>query len=93
MGASMAVNHLTKSEQEILELVLLGQTSKVIARNRFVEPSTIKFHLTGIYKKLKVKGRHELLGKKIGDLRREIKAIGPVLVGGWPVNKSTERGT
>ena len=55
---------LSKSELTILLKVLKGQRNNEIASSLFVEPKTVKFHLTNIYKKLNItNGRFELISK------------------------------
>jgi serine/threonine protein kinase len=51
------VESLTRREQEILRLIVDGQTNKQIAQALFVELSTVKWHITQIYKKLGVRSR------------------------------------
>ena len=46
------VESLTRREQEILTLIIDGQTNKQIAQAQFVEISTVKWHIRRIYKKL-----------------------------------------
>ena len=51
------VESLTRREQEILCLIVEGKSNKQIAHDLFVEVSTIKWHITQIYKKLGVRSR------------------------------------
>jgi DNA-binding CsgD family transcriptional regulator len=48
---------LTEREIEILTLVAGGQTSAVIARHLQIAPSTVKSHLTSVYKKTGARNR------------------------------------
>ena len=50
---------LTPREQQILLAVGRGQSNKVIARELFVTEQTVKFHLTNIYRKLRLSNRTE----------------------------------
>ena len=50
---------LTSREQEILLAIGRGQANKVIARELFVTEQTVKFHLTNIYRKLRLTNRTE----------------------------------
>lgn len=52
---------LSKKETEIVKLVGRGLQSKEIARLQNIKEAGVKFHLTSIYKKFKVKSRAELL--------------------------------
>lgn len=59
-------NHLrllSKREKQVYELLYTPMCQKEMATELFVETKTIKFHLTSIYRKCKVSGRAELLGK------------------------------
>lgn len=51
------VESLTLREQEILRLIVEGETNKQIAQSLFVELPTVKWHITKIYKKLGVRSR------------------------------------
>ena len=48
---------LSSRELEILELAAAGQTNREIAQRFWVTETTVKFHLTRIYRKLGVKNR------------------------------------
>lgn len=52
---------LTPSESEVAILVSKGLTSPEVAKMLFVIEKTIKFHLSNIYKKLKIANRRELI--------------------------------
>lgn len=49
--------NLTKREQEILELVATGKSSKEVAEELFCSKRTVDFHLANIYGKLQVTNR------------------------------------
>ena len=51
---------LTPRQIDVAALCLTGKPSKEMAATLFVTEQTIKFHLTDIYKKLKVKNRVQL---------------------------------
>lgn len=51
----------TNSEIPIIRKVYEGMTNKEIANAFFVAEKTIKFHLTNIYRKARVKTRYELI--------------------------------
>ncbi len=51
------VESLTRREQEILHLIAEGKTNRQIAQALFVEVSTVKWHITQLYKKLGVRSR------------------------------------
>ena len=48
---------LSSRELEILELVAAGQTNREIAQRFWVTETTVKFHLTRIYRRIGVKNR------------------------------------
>ena len=50
---------LTEREVEILALVAQGHSNGHVAQELFVTEQTVKFHLTNIYRKLKVSNRTE----------------------------------
>jgi DNA-binding CsgD family transcriptional regulator len=50
-------SQLSSRELEILELVAVGLTNREIAQRFWVTETTVKFHLTRIYRKLGVKNR------------------------------------
>jgi len=54
---------LTKREKEVAEKISEGKSNKVIAKELYVEESTIKFHCKNIYKKLHANGRIDLMRK------------------------------
>jgi DNA-binding NarL/FixJ family response regulator len=51
--------HLTRREQEVLELVSVGAANKLIALSLGMSEHTVKFHLAGIFRKLGVTNRTE----------------------------------
>jgi len=51
---------LTNQEQNVLDLILEGNTNKEIADTLFVSVSTIKTHVNNLYKKLNVNSRDSL---------------------------------
>lgn len=54
---------LTQNELHILQLVDEGKTSKSIAKELHIQPSTVGFHLTNIYEKLGASNRTEAVKK------------------------------
>ena len=51
--------HLSRREQEILELLIEGLTYKEIAARCFISPETMNSHVKNIYQKLNVHSRAE----------------------------------
>lgn len=61
---SIAIENLTKQEQNILTLILENKSNKEIADTLFVSVSTIKTHINNIFKKLNVQSREEIKNLK-----------------------------
>lgn len=60
-GTTKKRNVLTPSESVIASKVSKGMRNQAIANELFVTEKTVKFHLTNIYRKLKLKTRYELI--------------------------------
>lgn len=59
-------NHLkllSRREREIYELLYSPMGIQEMANHLYISTGTVKYHLTAIYKKCKVHGRAQLLGK------------------------------
>lgn len=54
---------VTPKEQEILDYMKKGHSNKEIAQLLHISPSTVKTHISNIYKKYQVSSRAELLEK------------------------------
>ncbi|MCW8995382.1 MAG: LuxR C-terminal-related transcriptional regulator [Psychromonas sp.] len=54
---SNIIADLTRREEEIMKLLLLGASNSQIAEQLFVSENTVKTHLYNIFKKIKVKNR------------------------------------
>jgi DNA-binding NarL/FixJ family response regulator len=50
---------LSKREQDVLELIYVGQSNKRIARSAGISEGTVKFHVNNILSKLRVSSRTE----------------------------------
>ncbi|UOQ49125.1 response regulator transcription factor [Gracilibacillus caseinilyticus] len=66
---------ISSKEQDILTEVAKGKSNKEIAECFFKSPRTIEYHLTEIFKKLRVKTRAEavLKSKQLGVITEDIK--------------------
>ena len=63
---------LSERQLQVVELALLGQSSREIARRIYVSELTVRNHLHAIYGRVGVSGRRELLGRFVrGLLERE----------------------
>lgn len=62
---------ISRREKEVVELVIQGKKSKDIAIILGVSVSTIKGHLTSIYKKTGVTSRVELVVKLAAGLQQQ----------------------
>lgn len=54
---------LSKREREVVELLLQGQSNKMIASSLTISERTVEFHLQNIYAKFGVSSRVELILK------------------------------
>ena len=59
----ISLPNLSEREALIKDLILEGKSNKEIASELFISLSTVKTHLTNLYKKLGVSGRKEILIK------------------------------
>ncbi|MEN4602356.1 two-component system response regulator NarL [Pantoea agglomerans] len=53
------INHLTRRERDILQLISDGMTNKAIARKLAISESTVKVHVKYLLKKMNLKSRLE----------------------------------
>jgi len=60
----IATPQLSVQEENIKNLILEGKTNKQIAGELFISISTVKTHITNLYKKLGVSNRKEILKEK-----------------------------
>lgn len=51
---------LTPQEEQIAQLVVDGETNRSIASQLTLSTKTVEYHLTSVYKKLKIQGRQQL---------------------------------
>ena len=56
-----AAERLTPQEFQIATLVAEGLTNREVAARLFLSPKTVEFHLTGVFRKLEVRSRGELI--------------------------------
>jgi DNA-binding NarL/FixJ family response regulator len=52
---------LTTQEAKIAELARAGYSNKQIAEKLYLTVRTIEFHLSNVYRKLRISGRRELM--------------------------------
>ena len=50
-------SRLSKRETQVLELIATGKTNDDIANRLYISVRTVKFHITSIFNKLRVKNR------------------------------------
>lgn len=62
-AAVNGVEHLTDRQKQVLDQLLLGQSSKEIARALDVAEGTVKIHLAAIYRALGVRSRAEAIAR------------------------------
>jgi DNA-binding NarL/FixJ family response regulator len=58
--------HITRREQEILELLSKGLSYQELADKLFISPKTVRKHIFNIYEKLHVNSRMEAVNKYFG---------------------------
>jgi DNA-binding CsgD family transcriptional regulator len=58
--ACFGSTQLTKREGEVINLILLGHTSRTIAEHLQISPETVKLHRKHAYSKLEIKSQSEL---------------------------------
>jgi DNA-binding NarL/FixJ family response regulator len=56
-----ALARLTRTERRVLRLIAQNKTSKMIARELFISPSTVETHRCNISSKLELRGTHPVL--------------------------------
>jgi DNA-binding CsgD family transcriptional regulator len=61
-----AQERLTPQEIQVARLVAEGKTNREVAATLFLSPKTVEFHLTHIYRKLRIRSRAELV-RQIAD--------------------------
>jgi FixJ family two-component response regulator len=61
------VTTLSSREREILELVVLGESSKSIGQKLGISHKTVEVHRAHIMRKLEVRSFNEVIGKLLGD--------------------------
>jgi DNA-binding NarL/FixJ family response regulator len=61
--AAAGMDHITPRQRDVLDQLLLGQSSKQIARVLHVAEGTVKIHLAAIYRALGVRTRAEAISR------------------------------
>ncbi len=56
---------LSKREQQVLNELFKGHSNKVIAKNLFIEETTVKLHLRSLFQKLQANNRTEVVVKAL----------------------------
>jgi DNA-binding CsgD family transcriptional regulator len=59
-AAGAGVSALTPAERRVADIAASGATNREIARRLYLSPKTIEMHLRSAYRKLDLRGRHEL---------------------------------
>ncbi|MEW6048906.1 MAG: helix-turn-helix transcriptional regulator [Bacillota bacterium] len=59
---------LTRSEKQVLDLLLDGHTYQEIAAHLYVSVNTVKYHIKNIYRKAGCRSRSELI-ERLGPTR------------------------
>jgi DNA-binding CsgD family transcriptional regulator len=61
----------TKSESEVIELLIQGLNNQQIADKRFCHEKTVKFHLSNVYKKCGFKNRSYLIARELNKKHKQ----------------------
>ncbi len=65
---------LSKRESEVVILVVQGLTNKQVADQLCVAEKTVKFHLTNVYKRMKISRRSQIIWSlPIAQFREQVK--------------------
>ncbi len=75
---------LTLREQDVLRLIVEGQTNQQIAQNLYIEHSTVKWYIRQIYRKLGVRSRRQAIVRA-----REMKLLVSDAEAGSPAGVTT----
>jgi DNA-binding NarL/FixJ family response regulator len=59
---------ITEREQEIVACIIDGLSNKEIAKTLIIEESTVKTHVSRVYRKLEVTSRAQLMSKLTQDI-------------------------
>ncbi len=65
--AHPALRGLSERQMEVLRRLLAGESARVSARELFLSESTVRNHLSAIYRRLGVHSREELLAQLKSD--------------------------
>jgi DNA-binding NarL/FixJ family response regulator len=65
------ITKLTRREQEILQLLVEGRSSKDIANTLFISARTVERHIANVYRKLHVNSRAEAIAWFFGAYASE----------------------
>ncbi len=66
---------ITPRHREIIDLVMQGMTNVDIGERLFIAETTVKYHLTEIYKRKSVTSRYELIALMARELDEAAKDI------------------
>ena len=69
---------LSLKEYEVATLVVKGLKNREVAAKMGILENSVKFHLTNIFKKLKIKSRSELIILVLGSAPQSISAGGDI---------------
>ena len=68
-GGPLGAEQLSAREQEIVSRILNGDRVPAIARALYLGQSTVRNHLTAVYRKLRVNSQQELIDLYKGSTR------------------------
>jgi DNA-binding CsgD family transcriptional regulator len=65
-------HELSPREREVLRMLCLGMSNRQIAEQLGVSPETVKTHVSGVLRKLRVESRGQAVARVVDDLASEI---------------------
>jgi len=81
---------LSKRESEVVILVVQGLTNKQVADRLCVAEKTVKFHLTNVYKRMKISRRSQIIWTlPMAQFIEQAKDVEPII----PQNNETNNNT
>ncbi|MBN0048585.1 AAA family ATPase [Streptomyces actuosus] len=66
-GTTSPAESLSGGERQVAERAAAGATNREIAEALFLTQRTVEFHLTSVYRKLGIRGRHQIAAALTGD--------------------------
>ena len=75
LDAMPGLSELFARQEDVLNRLLRGERTATIARDMFISPSTVRNHLSDIFKKMDVHSQGELLERLRADELRVVRGV------------------